>query len=470
MRKYLLFLATLTSPVRVVSHGWSIIDINRNQSEVVKRDVCIVGGGASGAHAAVSLMDLNKTVIVIEREAQLGGATQTYIDPKTGKTADIGVVVYQPLTVVEEFFAKFQIPLINTSTVDVNAAGAPPRSSLPAPLYNTFREYADFRNGSSVTPTEYPDAAEALQRMAAAMSQYPYILDGYDLPDPVPEDLYLSYGAWIDKERPAIYVMRYFNLGDIQALTQGYLTSARGNNSELYSRAAEFLGLSNILYESTVISSQRQNTTSGRPELLVSSPDEVGLRLLSCGQILLTIPPTLYNLAGWDLTPDEHAVSAQYHTATGYWTGLVRGIGMNQTISIDNSAATTPYNIPVLPALYQVAPVGTLDDFWWIKLGADIPTLTDGQVRAYATREIQRVQKAQGSAVTEPEWVVLKSHSPFHLQVPPEVIRNGFFANLTALQGGLNGIMSYSGAAFHTHYSSLLWRYNKDVVIPKMLY
>lgn len=198
MHKLLLF-AVLAQPLRVASHSWSVMDINRDQSEVIERGVCIVSGGASGAHAAVSLMDLNKTVMVIERQTQLGGATETYIDPQTGATVDIGVVVYQPFTVVEDFFDKFQIPLINTSTVELNLPGEPPNSSLPAPLFATIQEYTDFRDGSLVSRTDFPDVGDAFQRMAAALSQYPYILEGYDLPDPVPEDLYLPYGAFVEK-------------------------------------------------------------------------------------------------------------------------------------------------------------------------------------------------------------------------------------------------------------------------------
>jgi hypothetical protein len=39
---------------------------------------------------------------------------------------------------------------------------------------------------------------------------------------------------------------------------------------------------------------------------------------------------------------------------------------------------------------------------------------------------------------------------------------------LRGLLGGWGGKMFYSGAAFHTHYSGYLWRYNEDVVIPMM--
>lgn len=40
--------------------------------EVIERDVVIVGGGASGSHAAVRLReDYNKTVVVIEKQSNL---------------------------------------------------------------------------------------------------------------------------------------------------------------------------------------------------------------------------------------------------------------------------------------------------------------------------------------------------------------------------------------------------------------
>jgi ribulose 1,5-bisphosphate synthetase/thiazole synthase len=38
------------------SFEWSVFNINNGQwSEMVERDVCVVGGGASGVHAAIFL-------------------------------------------------------------------------------------------------------------------------------------------------------------------------------------------------------------------------------------------------------------------------------------------------------------------------------------------------------------------------------------------------------------------------------
>lgn len=39
--------------------------------ETIERDVAVIGGGASGAHAAVWLRDAGYSVVVVEKAAQL---------------------------------------------------------------------------------------------------------------------------------------------------------------------------------------------------------------------------------------------------------------------------------------------------------------------------------------------------------------------------------------------------------------
>ena len=128
-----------------------------------------------------------------------------------------------------------------------------------------------------------------------------------------------------------------------------------------------------------------------------------------------------------------------------------------------------PFNIPVLPAMYRFGPVVIIDDVWSITFGADIPTMTDDEAKSYIEREIQTIRRAQTAMITEPAWLIFENHSPFHLQVTSQAIQRGFFKRLTSLQGGLGGTMFYTGAAFHTHYSNLLWRFNEEVLIPKMM-
>ncbi|KAJ8115798.1 hypothetical protein ONZ43_g4588 [Nemania bipapillata] len=473
------------------SSTWGAINIYDSQwGEAIERDVCVVGGGSSGVQGAVSLADINKTVILIEKSDHLGGHCTTYVDPETKTPVDYGVVIHQDIDAVTEFFDKFGVPIIKVLPETFTLPGAPVNHSLPALFYGTLRNDVDFRDGSAVNVSTDPESVtDGIARLIGILSQYSYLLEGGNIPDPLPEDLLLPFGAFLQRHHleavipryyqfsqgmgsllhiTTIYVVKYYNLDDLR-LAKPYLTVGTGHISDAFAAAGEFLGPSNVLLGSVVVASNR---TADRMELLVSSPSGSGnLKLLSCGQILYTIPPTLENLAGWDLSAHETAVFKQYTSANGYWTGLVTGVGLNQTESYWNAAKTTASHIPVLPALYNLVPVGVLNDTWLVKFGADTPAMDIDLVKRYIARDIrtlQQVNNVSSTTAADLKFLAFESHAPFQLQVSPEVIRAGFFNDLAALQGGFQGRMFYSGAAFHTHYTSLLWRFNKDIVIPLM--
>ena len=67
---------------------------NYASEDVITRDVAVIGGGSSGTYGAINLRELGKSVILIEREAVLGGHTNTYIDPITGISVDYGVQAF----------------------------------------------------------------------------------------------------------------------------------------------------------------------------------------------------------------------------------------------------------------------------------------------------------------------------------------------------------------------------------------
>lgn len=57
-------------------------------------DVIVVGGGLAGLSCAVALADRGRKVLVLERDAQLGGRARSWIDETTGDTVDIGPHVF----------------------------------------------------------------------------------------------------------------------------------------------------------------------------------------------------------------------------------------------------------------------------------------------------------------------------------------------------------------------------------------
>ena len=51
-------------------------------------------------------------MVVVEKESVLGGHTNTYLDPKTSSPVDYGVLGFQNMSVVTNYFARFNISLI----------------------------------------------------------------------------------------------------------------------------------------------------------------------------------------------------------------------------------------------------------------------------------------------------------------------------------------------------------------------
>lgn len=250
-------------------------------------------------HAAVQLLDRNKTVAVVERNNRLGGHAETYRDPDSGTPVDYGVVIFPPIQSVRDFFGRFDIELLNMSSAGWNRPGEPANMSLPAVGYRSFRRASDFRTGAAVELPEI-DPSGALQRMADILERYDYILRGPELPTPVPEDLYLPFGAFIEKysvcdvvptwyqfsqgmgdllHMPTLYAVKYFNLDDIRYSSEGYLTAANGATADLFAKAGEFIGNDNLFLESTVVTTNRKHETTttssnaSRSEVLIATKD-----------------------------------------------------------------------------------------------------------------------------------------------------------------------------------------------------
>jgi monoamine oxidase len=126
-----------------------------NFTEVISRYVCIVGGGSSGTYAAIRLRDLGKNVVVVEHKDRLGGHTQTYTDPQTGRTVDFGVQAFHNLEIVKNYFKRFSIPLVTTNF------------SSPG----VTSKYVDFSTGKEVAGYVPSDPRAALAGYVAQLAK-----------------------------------------------------------------------------------------------------------------------------------------------------------------------------------------------------------------------------------------------------------------------------------------------------------
>lgn len=227
----------------------SINTADYGPSSIIRRDVCVIGGGSSGTYAAIGLRDKGKSVAVIEKQGVLGGHTNTYTDPNNGTKVDYGVVVFGNTSIVTSYFGRFDVPLTSgTGSFSTNAT-----------IYNV-----DFRTGKIVPGYVAENPTAAFTAYAAQLAKYPYLSEpGWNLPDPVPAELLMPFGDFVSKYElgaavqtinqyaqgfgdiltiPTLYLLKYFNRPVLVGAQTAFLTTARRDNSEIYEKARAELG------------------------------------------------------------------------------------------------------------------------------------------------------------------------------------------------------------------------------------
>jgi phytoene dehydrogenase-like protein len=194
----------------------------QTSGDTLQRDVVIIGAGSSGSYAAVRLHQMGKSVALVEKANRAGGHTNTYKDPATGQTFDYGTQILVNTTVVTDFFNSLNIPLAPYAPQATGVATDCKRGVPGPPL-------------PVVSPE---DSAAALERYKTELAKYPDMFRGYNLPDPVPDDLLLPWGdflakydlgalaydAWLQFQgmgnilaQPTLYIMKLFNPMQVDA-------------------------------------------------------------------------------------------------------------------------------------------------------------------------------------------------------------------------------------------------------------
>jgi hypothetical protein len=194
---------------------------------------------------------------------------------------------------------------------------------------------------------------------------------------------------------------------------------------------------------------------------VVSTPS--GRKLIRAKKILLTIPPSLKNLAKFDLDATEQSLFVQF-SASGYYTALLRHSGIPDNVSVQNTGADTLYNLPALPGIYAFSPTG-VPGLQNVLYGSTTP-LSDEEVRYDIIVSLHRLQTAGTVPTATSEFAVFSNHSPFEFTVPTSAIQAQFYRKLNALQGHRQ--VFYGGAAFHTQDSSMLWQFI-EALLPRIV-
>lgn len=443
------------------------------KTRAIERDVCVIGGGASGTYTAVAVKDAGRSVVVLEGKQRLGGHTETYVDPATGIPTDIGVVVLHNLPVVTDYFARLGTPII----------------PLPPGAFAGTNVNFDFRTGkqqnfNEPTPLETSAALQTYFGYLQQLKATYFDLDSsFDLPNPVPRDLTMKFRDFVSKyslgplvrtafqfgqgqgdmlNMPAVYALKLFSsqvVASIFGIDGGFLACPTGN-STLYQNATSFLG-DDVVFGADVLHVDRDKNGV---TVQVDTPQ--GRYIVKAKKLVFTAPPTLDNLCGFELDRTEESLFRSFDK-NAYYTGLLKLEGVPAGLSITNSNEHTAFNLPQLPGIYGINPT-LMPGIWNVKFGSTVP-LNDFDVKATIVSQIRRLSDPTYFP-TPPrvrEILIFKGHVPFELNVPADDIARGFYGSLNDLQG--RNRTYYSGAAFQCHNSSLIWRYTKDTVLPLVL-
>ncbi|KAE8387134.1 hypothetical protein ETB97_001815 [Aspergillus alliaceus] len=421
--------------------------------EAITRNVCIIGGGSAGTYAAIRLRQMNQSVVVIEKENRLGGHVNTYDDPVTGAAIDYGVLYYEDLPWVRDYFNHFGIALERVSVLGQQLT----------------QRRVDLRTGTPVGPAE-GNMLLALASYAGQLLKYPDLNSGFNLPEPVPPDLLLPFGEFVKKyklegvvdiiatfnqgagdilQQLTLYMMKYFGLDVLQGALSGFLQPTTHNNSQLYGAARNELG-EDAWLNSTVVATHRHEDDEW---VYVLAKTPAGQRLVRAKRLIIAIPPRLDMLHGIDLDETERDLFGQFSN-TCYYNALARIPGIPEKIQFLNRANDTLYQLPPMPAVYIISHTRS-PNLTTILYGSK-EHMTEEQVKSNMTRSVLQLRNA-GIPVQAPEFLRYSDHSPFLLTVPAEAIRNGFYRNLNDLQGHLSTY--YMSATFNTHDSAQIWRF-----------
>ncbi|GJC90462.1 beta-cyclopiazonate dehydrogenase [Colletotrichum liriopes] len=444
-------------------------------TNVIERDIVILGGGASGSHIAVRLReDLNKTIAIVEKKNHLGGHVSTYDDPETGKPYDVGVYSYTDYPGVREFFGRFQIPI---------------QDPVRLPLKTT---YVNFENGNLVNYS-----APIYNATQAGLTTYLTLCEKYEeflLPSyakfptsgvDIPEDLTLSFADFVQKHQLEAAVLRIFqvtglgmgNLGDkptlsvMQAFGAPITRSLLGligsfvpvslRNQDIYDAIAELLG-DDVLYSSTAVKTVR---TEEGVEVLVKGADNTRT-LIRAKKLVITFEPTLDNLNGIDLDEQESSVFEKWKWSTVY-AGVVSHPSLRDSSVYTNINPTNWLSLPRTPFVDGFSSLGA--GHFRVLVSAE-GNLASCEAQKLVKKAYKLLSAAGTIASLDDQRLNIKywaNHGAMHLRVDPSELKAGFIANLYALQGRRSTY--FTGGAWTAQFSTILWEYNNQFVLPKLL-
>nr|UPX44729.1 hypothetical protein FAC1L15_05 [Penicillium camemberti] len=402
--------------------------------DVIERDFAIIGGGAAGTYAAISLADQNKTFTLVEVADRLGGNTRTFQDPATGANVDFGVQIHLDDPIVRNFFARLHAPLTNVELKDFGL-----------PKYYDFTKRVALPNYTKGSiQSDY----------VAELNKYPYVQNLVDLPNPVPADLLLTWPEYVKKhnlssgsteagltwpatpgdplETTALAILNDGNQIELAEFAGAAIKNANHDNSEIYVNALAELK-AHVLLKSSIVAAQRGLTRKGGVQLVANTPS--GKKLIKAKQLIIAMPPVLDNTKYFGLDQQEQAILSKL-SGKHYYGGVVNNTGLKDGIAYTNIGADRPYHVASLPGVVEIAPSAYPGyQFYWYNTNQ---AKTKVEIEAATRSTIKWLQTQTNATALEPKFLDFRDYSPFHLTPPTKDIAAGWYSKMNGLQGHRN--------------------------------
>ncbi|KAK4677429.1 hypothetical protein QC764_405410 [Podospora pseudoanserina] len=450
----------------------------------IYKDVAIIGGGASGSYSAVRLReDYNVSVVVIEKNSNLGGHVNTFIDPVTGRGFDCGVQNWIEIGGARAFFERFGVEM------QPNVRSTAETVSI------------DFTNGEKLTNYSPPSASDrtaALQRyLEVAESFLPVLEPGwwtFPLPQDIPADLLLPFRDFVAKYNLTaavpmfhattgfgihdmmghltVWFMRSFNVNLVRVLLgiETSIVPVSRKNQDLYDRILTSLG-ADALTSTTVISTEERSSRKGVTLIVRNSATGVKTRIVA-KRLLYTAIPSEANTSPLDLDREERSTLGEFNYSASY-VGVVShpSLPLNKSlVNVPASAqpANWPEAIPDYP--YNTRFENYADSSYFRLIAVGDQTFTAAQAKKVIEDSFDKLVEGGVVNQTSPAqgltFHMFEPHGLVSAYVTKEKLEGGFIQRLNGLQGRRG--TWYTGASWGVHLSTSLWIFT-DTVLERLV-
>ncbi|KAK4166914.1 hypothetical protein QBC43DRAFT_312626 [Cladorrhinum sp. PSN259] len=471
----------------------------RLSPDTIKRDVCIIGGGAAGTYAAIRLRDAGKTVAVVERSSKIGGGNRATTQPLLLRDSDI----------TRNYYKRFNIGLETK------------KFNLLSDKAKEFR-IVDFERGLLIQPNKYDKdglalatkvrgfqgsiGEEALQHWAELLPKIlqkiekPQRAKGEKKPKPVMHIKHRPFAkvlsgpyshaiaALADKfckgygdiyKLPIDNVVRNFGHSTLRGLKEGFLVPEDPTNERLYQLAEKELK-NDLFLNFEAVSSV---ITDSEATIVVRDPqhqkDQITIQANKC---LVTIPPYRDNFDFLDLALFKRKFLKEFKYA-GYWTMIVSNTRLRDDIHFVGGthfgSRKKTKSHRTWQCIYDIKPTGVPGTFE-LEFGFEGEGYDPVRTREFITQALRKLfincnelflPETQEDDV-EPQFDFVKLHKPYGARIREKtIVKYGY----TFEQSIQEHILSESstvvgGAAFcGSHDASFIWEETEKLIRDRLL-